>query len=251
MMNIRQKLVFITSGAAVFLSVGLLDTKAVIAASLNNSFGLTNPSTVITFDEIRLQEPTPAMVYLSDFPGVSVTTEYSGLGVIFSNLFYDVNRPSICRIPGGCLPNFEGPVLNNVNGSFRFPFRTISSTFSIRFLQNQTEAAFTLGTNTENTTLTALLDGVPLESFAATRNIHGFPENLTDYANINNFYGFTNITFNEIRVDTGSSNSFIAIDNLQLSSAQSKSVPEPSSLLGTLALGIIGVNSLRKRKYSN
>jgi hypothetical protein len=103
-------------------------------------------------------------------------------------------------------------------------------------------------TGAEATVLTALLDGVPIESFTASRN--SFPGTSPPIFP-NNFYGFTDITFNEIQINTGTPATSIYLDNLQLSPAQAESVPEPSSLAGILTLGIISAVSLRKQKYSS
>jgi hypothetical protein len=110
-----------------------------------------------------------------------------------------------------------------------------NSNFSIQFLQQQTAAAFAMLTNPGTSTFTALLNGVAVESFSDTTNF-----NVTT-----NFYGFTNILFNEIKITAGGFNSVALIDNLQFNPAATTSVPTPALLPGLIGLGL-GV--LRKRR---
>lgn len=253
MMNISQKLLLVISGAAIFLCPGLVKTNKVRAASLNNTFGLSNPSTVITFSEFIPQPPFTIVGSTSRGPIrllPSITTEYSNLGIIFKNLYYSVLTPSRGISDPEPIPNFEGAGLVNTNAfappGFS-PFQITYPVASIKFLQNQSQAAFALLTSAETTALTALLDGVPIESFSASRNL--FPGTSPPIFT-NNFYGFTDITFNEIQINTGTPAN-VTLDNLQLSPTETESVPESSSLAGILALGIIGAVSLRKHKYSS
>ena len=203
----------IAAGVAV-IALGAVGIEHADAAMLNNSSGLASPNTTITFDEIV----PPA--------GTVVTTQYSGLGVSFSNLVY--------ASQGGGFPHIDNNNLGNFNGGLN------GGLFSIHFLQQQTEAAFAMVTNQGTSTFTALLNGVVAETFTLGTTVFSS----------NNFYGFTNILFDEIQVTPGGYGSYALIDNIQLGSSATESVPEPASVLGLLALGALGAGSARKRQQS-
>lgn len=199
------KLSLSTVGVAV-IALGIGGTAQ--AGTFNNSTGLTNPTQTINFNEFPLAE------------GDQVTNQFSSLGVSFTNLYNT-------RAYNNSFPNIAGNTLANfINGS-------INNSFSIKFNNTLTEAAFTLVTNPGISTLTALLNGVVVETFTATT-----------HTSSGNFYGFAGINFNEIVVNAGGVNNAALIDNIQTS----KSVPEPASLIGILGLGAFGITSLCKRK---
>lgn len=91
-------------------------------------------------------------------------------------------------------------------------------------------------TNIGTSTFTALLNGSVVESFSAS----------TDTTSADNFFGFTGITFDEIRIDAGG-NDVMALDNLQLGTT---SVPEPTSmaLLGLASISGIGLRLSQRRR---
>ena len=212
-----QKLLIAILSSATFITLGILDINKVEAASIINGFGLNNPTQTITFDEI-------------DFPiGTEITTQYSGLGVTFSNLF--LSTP-VRRRPVNF--NLHHRILSNFDATLSGPF----GPFSINFLQEQTAVEFTLLTNTGISTFTALLNGVVIETFNAETQLE-----LTD-----NFYGFSGILFDEIQVNPGGSNTAAGIDNLQLSPLTSTSVPETSSVLGLLSMGALSIGFCHKRR---
>ena len=180
------------------------------AGVITNDFGLSNPAQTITFDEFVF----PA--------GTSITNEYSSLGVTFSpNLVYNAQEGSFPNISGNRLGNYD-PTVNP---------------FFISFSNIQNEAAFAMVTNTGTSTFTALLNGTAVESFSAT----------TDTNTTSNYFGFTGISFDAIRVDVGGSNSAMLLDNLQTASLAA--IPEPTSL-AVFAIGacVAGLGTARRRR---
>jgi hypothetical protein len=210
-----QKLLIAILSSATFITLGILDINKVEAASIINGTGLDNPTQTITFEEI-------------DLPiGTEITTQYSGLGVTFSNLF--LSTP-VRRRPVNF--NLHHRILSNFDATISGPF----SPFSINFLQEQTAVEFTLLTNTGISTFTALLNGVVVETFDARTILDG------------RRYGFSGILFDEIQVNPGGSNTAASIDNLQLSPLTSTSVPETSSVLGLLSMGALSIGFCHKRR---
>lgn len=180
------------------------------ADPLVNNVGLASPGHLITFSEIVLPEESP------------VTNQYAGLGVTFSpGLFYNT-QPIF--FPTESLANFGSNETNNPA--------------SLLFSQDLMAVAFAMQTNTGTSTFTALLDGVEVESFTAGTTLSILP----DTSQASNFYGFTNIVFDEVRIL--SNTAFFQIDNLQFTA-----VPEPASLvlLGLGALGLLGRRLRRGR----
>ncbi|WP_245894016.1 PEP-CTERM sorting domain-containing protein [Chamaesiphon polymorphus] len=68
-------------------------------------------------------------------------------------------------------------------------------------------------------------------------------------AGSNNFYGFTGVTFDAIRVTAA--NSFATIDNIQFGTATAQSVPEPFSIIGTLVGGTAAFRLRKKLADAN
>jgi hypothetical protein len=97
--------------SATFITLGILDINKVEAASIINGTGLDNPTQTITFEEI-------------DLPiGTEITTQYSGLGVTFSNLFLSTpvrRRPVNFNLHHRILSNFDA----TISGPFS-PFQSI------------------------------------------------------------------------------------------------------------------------------
>ena len=194
------------------LGFGLIGANPAQATSLNNSTGILNPATTITFSEIPLADSTPLI------------NQYSSLGVTFTNLFYSTANYSF--------PNIKSPQATNFPSSANI----ISNPFLISFSQLQSQAAFSIVTNPGSSNFEALLNNTVVDSFTSA----------TDTSNANNFYGFTGVTFDAIRISAGGSNQAAAIDNIQFNSAvTSTAVPEPFTIIGTL---IGGTTALRMRK---
>jgi hypothetical protein len=147
-----------------------------------NSSGISNPAKTINFDEVAVAN------------SATLTTQYSSHGVTFVNVVYN-------PVPNESYPNITPPNIGNfrAGGSGTNPF-------SIRFNSPQQRAAFALTSQAGSTTFTALLNG----SVVATAQ--SVP---TGFASSTNFYGFENITFDEIQISVSSSDHACLIDRLQ------------------------------------
>lgn len=119
------------------LAVAVATTGQVQAGFINNSSGLSNPSTTITFDEFVFSA------------GTSITTQYSTLNVTFSpKLVYD----AVTLVA----PNISGHRLGNQPGIFP-PY---INPFSIKFSSLQSDVAFAMTTDPTTTTFEAFNNGV-------------------------------------------------------------------------------------------
>jgi hypothetical protein len=167
--------------------------------------GLAAPLTTVTFDEFGIAD------------GTLITTQYSTLGVEFTG--------STAQGTFGT-PAFSGGVIFD-NGT----------PFSIHFTTDQNAVAFTLGANFPSQTVEALLNGVSVESFT---------HDTTFAANGDFFpyYGFTGITFDEIRVSGGGGG---GVDNIQMGTA---TVPDRGSTSILLGLGLLGIFVGKMRRLS-
>lgn len=192
------------------------------AAFIQNSFGLSDPHSTITFDEHIFPFLTP------------VTTEYSDLGVTFSpyGLYFDAAN-NIANF-GNSIGNF----VPNGYGGDRFPI-------GINFTQPQTEAAFAFVSAVGTTTFQAFLGGNLVESFNVVTGNSFNPV----------FYGFRDITFDAISIATPGCGFAVCpeiVDSIQLPTApDSSSIPEPSSVLGLLAFGSLGIGAIFKHKLKS
>ncbi|MBP0017934.1 MAG: PEP-CTERM sorting domain-containing protein [Cyanobacteria bacterium SBLK] len=191
------------------IAVGISFVGTAEALTFNNSTGLTNPAQTITFDEIALPNNT------------NVTDQYSSLGVEFApNLVFEIVRTPTTNFTGNHLKNF-------------FP---VTNPFSINFTDPVNSAAFAFINNASTSTFTALLDGSIVESFSS-------PSVFVP----NNFFGFTDIVFDEIQIDVGGGGNYMRLDNIQFTVA---STPEPSSIFGLLVTGSIVTGTALKKKRS-
>jgi hypothetical protein len=184
-------------------------------APIINHTGIPSPAHIITFDELTFPTGTP------------ITSQYAGLGATFSpSLFYNV-QPIF--FPTAELANFD--LVSNINNPV-----------TIQFAHPVTAAAFAVQTNPGTSTFTALLGGVPEETFTAPTALSFVP----DLTHANDFFGFQGITFDAIQVT--SNTTFFQIDNLQIGAAPAPApVPEPSSL-ALLSLGGIALAGWRRWK---
>ena len=198
-----------TAVLAVVLALG---TTNAAVAPITNAFGLLTPETTITFSEVSLAN------------GDVLTTQFSGLGVTFSDLIYDTTL-----IPASGL---SAPVASKLASPS-------DPTFDIFFTSDTIAAAFQMVGNTGTSTFQAFLIDVLVEDFTAFSTIPS-----------TTYYGFTGILFDQIRVfPAGASlGAGASIDNIEFTRAPT-AVPEPASmaLLGTGLLAV-GVRRWRQRR---
>ena len=131
---------------------------------VQSTTGIPDARTTITFEEIPVKSGDP------------VTNQYAPLGItIDPYLYFDILKNDFPHITG-----------------HRVGYASLDPVipFSVKFDQPRTSAAFAAASNTSNTTFEALLDGVVVEK----------AETKTALFNEDNFYGFTGIVFDEIRV---------------------------------------------------
>ena len=193
----------------IFLTATLLLCSAATTQAdfITNDFGLTSPEQTIAFDELGLRIDTP------------VTNQY--LGVTFTDGVFQSPQ----SLDGLNIFNFDDQWVGNfVDG------QTFTNPFSLFFDTELTDAAFAFISNTGTTEFTALLDGNVVETFAA----------LTQVTDPNNFFGFENIVFDEIRITVDPVTQAAGIDNLQFTT-----VPEPGS---SIFCGLLASVCWRRRR---
>jgi hypothetical protein len=181
-----------------FMALLAIGLQVPLYASIQQSAtGLVTADNQITFDEIVFSNGTP------------LTTEYSSLGVEFvPNVYYNSQGPAF----------FPGIIGNNV-GNFNPVVNPFAIVFS--FPDPVSEAAFGFASNPALTTVTALLNGVVVESLTATTT---FDNALTGY------FTLTGIVFDEIEISV--STDLALVDNIQFSTEpESGVVPEPMSIV--------------------
>ncbi|MEP1199263.1 VPLPA-CTERM sorting domain-containing protein [Tateyamaria sp.] len=184
-------------------------TAAQAATVINQTSGLSDPDTLITFDEGALAD------------GTSVSNQFDGVSFSAGIQINTVTYP-FPNVPGRSLRNF-------------FP---IAGTVSIFFDADLTDATFSMITNTGISSFTALLDGQEVQTFRG----------LTTLNSTSNFFGFADILFDEIRIAVGGFNSAMLLDNLAYNVETPPTVPLPASLplmLGGLAA--FGVMRVRRK----
>ena len=177
----------------------MLVAPELLADVVINNTGITDPAQTLTFSELSFKTGTP------------ITNQFSGFGVTFSpSMFYNVQ-----------------PLFFPTESLASFDLQGTQNNISIFFSQDVTGAALALQSNPEDTTFTALNNGVVVESFTIFTELSVLP----DESHASDFYGFENIVFDELRIENASQ--IFQIDNLQ-----STFVPGPFSgaLLGLAAL---------------
>ena len=190
------------------------------AVFLQNTTGLTSPGTTLTFEEIVLTPFGPPHGSAGNDP--VLTSQYAAFGVNFSGFYYfNDNDDTAFNTQFPLIYSYDPAGPNGVNRSL-----------SIQFSSPVSQAALAVGSidSPEDTTFGAYLGGVSQGSGT-------FPTSL---GNPNNYYGFTGIVFDELRITTFSG--ILQADNLQFSA-----VPEPATL-SLLALGGLGLLMLRRKR---
>jgi hypothetical protein len=189
---------------AVAASLGFLCGAPAQAEFIRNNFGLTNPARTITFEEHFLPKYT------------RVTDQYGDLGVIFEPaVFYN----SVLTH----LPNNNDELEVQLTMASNITVGIVINPFSIRFTEPQQAAAFILESNTGTVEFTALNEGRVLET--------GVAEIGKGVSLFENFFGFKDIVFDEIRVRQTESligSPGVVFDRIEMLPA---AVPEPNVLV--------------------
>ena len=185
------------------IAASVLSINPSVATPINGAAtGLAAPDINIDFDAGALSDGT---VVTTQFAGVTFGTnfEINSGGAVAQNMLSRFLGDGNGAGPGSIL-------LDNDAGAVGFFFRT----------------------NATTTTFTALLDGVLVESFAASTNL----------TNTSNFYGFTDIIFDEIQISVAAGG--YNLDHFQFNDAH---ISEPGSL-AVFGLGLVGLGALRRRR---
>jgi len=198
---------------------------AVEATFFHNTTGLGSYESSVTFSEVAVSH------------GAFVTNEFSAYGVEFPSYpVYDSN------VTGSG---------NNVSGAglrrYGYGDGSTPTVIVIKFTETLTEAAFALvsddGNGAQNK-FEALLGNAVQET-----DYVDAVANRTD-----NFYGFTGINFDAIRVTVaGATGGNTVLDNIQLGAAfdgGTGSVPEPATAVIWTALGGLGLIAYRRRRVA-
>ncbi|MEO0380243.1 MAG: hypothetical protein AAF252_08215 [Pseudomonadota bacterium] len=206
--------------AATLCSVTLMSGALHAATVSNAASGLSNPDTLVTFDEVPLAQNTP------------VSNQYEGFGLTVS--------------PGLQVHRLHFPLLN-LSGRNLSNYSPIVRTFSLFFAEEVQDATFSMITHTGTSTFTAKLQGAVVETFAAPTRL------LTSV----NFFGFTDIRFDEIEVTAGGFNGAMILDNVAFNVAEPivtnvpSATPLPVPVPGSLPVmvgGMIAFGLLRARR---
>lgn len=196
------------SAAAVALATVALFAGSARADFFSNTTGLGAPDQTFDFEGVALSQNQP------------VSGQFAGL--LFENAFANADMTSpFQHVSGNRVGNFRSDSAQN-------------GQFAIHFQARLNAVAFALATaNNASTLFEAYLNGQLVEDFVSP----------TEVSNPENFYGFTGIVFDEIRLTTMSTDRALILDNLQLVSAP---VPEPATL--ALLLGGVGLLGFLKRR---
>lgn len=220
-LKIYCKIIFVV----LLMKITLMFSNA-YALPIVNDFGLINPPYTLTFDE-------------AVFPmGTVINSQYASFGVTFSTVTLPSYTESDFRYDvqglGGTFSGIGGHYIGSSSGN----------PVSIHFSINQTEAAFGLASNPRDISFTALLDGMPVETFTTSTTGGSFP---TVNGSPAGYYGFSGIIFNQIGILSILNNptdNRVLIDNIQFNP-----IPEPSTmlLLITGLFGLIAYGYMRKK----
>jgi hypothetical protein len=207
---------------ALFAMAGLTTARPACADFLQNTFGLDHPAHTITFDEVVLPQDTPlGDAYAAQGITFSLNMVYDEFGGMFSSGYPNISGHYVANPPRAD-EGFMGPV-------------------DLIFSSPQHEAAFGLITSGSRvhmfgSVIWAMLGNTPQEMVGV----------LTDHTSPDNFYGFTNITFDRIRIWPGGYDGFMAIDNIQFGTDPA-CAPEPCNL-ALLAMGGLPLAGVARRR---
>jgi len=151
------------------------------ATFFNNTTGIASPDQTITFESVALSANEP------------VETQFQSLGVTFSTAFANPD-------PAETYPNIAGNRIGNFQSHV-----TQYGLFTAYFSENLNEVAFAVASAPGESTFSALLNGIVLET--AVRS--------TSAADSTNFFGFKDLVFNQITISTASTDHTFLLDNLQ------------------------------------
>lgn len=183
------------------------------AGIVASSTGIASPATTITFDEVPLSQNVP------------VTNEFASLGVSFIN-------GSAWFSPQTGLGNVQGNDVGNFTSTGNPSFGPLT----LAFTWQQTSAAFAMASNSSQYLFEALNGNTVVDSFQSAVPAYSF----------NDYFGFTGVSFNSIRI-TNLSSDYYLIDSVQLGST-SNGVPEPATwAMMIFGFGLAGA-SLRRRR---
>ncbi len=176
----------------------LLIAGASQAATVQNTTGISNATSTITFSEVPLSR------------GATVTNQFASEGASFSS--FAVFRPQDGFFATDYIGNFNG-------GGTANPFEII-------FTHAVSGAAFDFITNSGTTEFEALSNGVVVDTFTAGTSTR-----------VGNYYGFDGFTFDTIRV-TSPGNGAMEMDNLEFRSAVPEPATYAMFALGLVAVGL-------------
>ncbi len=172
--------------------LSLLSGTASAQPIIAQAAGLTNPAHVVTFGANLFANFTP------------VSTEFPGIVVSHARYF---TTSTVHNLVGGFLTNNPNGTPNTLRIAFATPIRDLS------FVYHQ------IGTSMPSV-FRALLGGVVVDSFS----------NLSNQYQTNNYFGFTNVVFDELQLDFDAD---FNVDTLAFNDAQPSLTLNAPAVIGT------------------